>query len=202
MSQVDDLTAWLGKLNTSDTRAPDVIWKAYFEKLVRLARGRLGSLPRQVADEEDVALSAMNSFIQGARAGRFPKLDDRDDLWKLLVTITARKVCAQQRRHFAEKRGGGAVRGESVFLPGTDDVKPQGIDGVLGEEPTPQFAAQVAEECNHLLDQLDDPLLCDIARMKVEGYTNEEIAEEIGRNVRTVERKLALIRDQWSPDAS
>jgi DNA-binding CsgD family transcriptional regulator len=39
--------------------------------------------------------------------------------------------------------------------------------------------------------------LRDVAVWKMEGYTNEEIAGQLGRSVPTVERKLASIRKIW-----
>ena len=110
----DDITFWIRKLKDVDEEAAHQIWIAYFPKLVRLARSKLDSHPRRAADEEDMALSALNSFFRGAQAGRF-ELHDRNDLWKLLTTITLRKVGAEYRRHYAAKRGGGDVRGESAL---------------------------------------------------------------------------------------
>jgi len=194
----EDVRAWLEKLRTDDSQVAQEVWERYFSQLVRLAHRRMGELPRRSADEEDVALSAMNSFIQGARADRFPQLEDESDLWRLLVTITARKVSAQRRRHFAARRASGTVRGESVFAGAAGSDWGDGIAQVLGKEPTPQFAAEVAEECQALFEKLDDPLLRDIARWKMEGFSNEDIAAKLGRTVRTIERKLSLIRDCWS----
>jgi DNA-directed RNA polymerase specialized sigma24 family protein len=57
---------------------------------------------------------------------------------------------------------------------------------------------QVAEECQRLLGALDDDELKKIAVWKTEGYTNEEIASELGCVLRTVERKVQAIRRQWS----
>jgi hypothetical protein len=71
-----------------------------------MAHRKLKGIPRQEADEEDVALSGMASFCRCAAAGRFPQLNDRHDLWKLLVEITRRKAVAQMTRHYAQKRGG------------------------------------------------------------------------------------------------
>ena len=196
----DSLPLWLDKLKRDDPQAAQRIWERCFSQLVRLAHRRLGDLPRRSIDEEDVALSAMNSFIQGVRADRFPRLEDESDLWRLLVTITARKASAQRRRHFAERRSSGTVRGESIFEGVGDLEEGAGIGGVMGKEPPPEFEAQMAEECQTLFDKLDDPLLRDIARWKMEGYSNEEIAQKLGRTVRTIERKLRLIRDCWSMD--
>ena len=196
----DDISRWISGLQAGDARAAQAIWDAYFEKLLRLARRKFGNMPRRVADEEDIVLSAINSFIEGATAKRFPKLEDHTDIWKLLVTITARKVIAQRRRLLTAKGGAGLVRGESVFagrFATSDDV---GIGQILGSEPTPQFATQVAEEFELLLEKLknEDRVLHDIALWKLEGFTNSEIAEKLECNVRTVERKLALIRKTLS----
>jgi len=195
----DHAAVWLEQLQQGDSRAAQQVWERYFEQLVRVARRKMGGAPRRAVDEEDVALSALNSFVDGARAGRFPRLDDETDLWRLLVTITARKANAQRRRHFAVRRNRGRVRGESAFEDAAADSR-RGIENFPGQSPTADFAAEVAEECRALFARLDDPQLCDIARWKMEGFSNEEIAAKLGRNVRTVERKLALIRDCWSAD--
>ena len=68
---------------------------------------------------------------------------------------------------------------------------------IIGKEPTPEFAAQVAEECQRLLDGLGDDELRMLALWKMEGYTNAEIAAKLGRSQPTVERKLRLIRSRW-----
>ena len=198
MSNDDSVTHWLDGLRTDDDDAARAVWQRYFEKLVRLARRKLGGLPRREADEEDMALSAMHSLVRGAAAGRFSRLENRDDLWKLLVTITARKVSTQMKRHFAEKRGGGEVRGESVFRRQSDEDAGAGIERILDQEPTPEFATMMAEQCSELLEQLDNDTLRNVAVWKMEGYTNQEIAERLGCKLRTVERKLQMIRKLWS----
>ena len=86
------VTRFLGGLKAGEPEATRKLWERYFAELVRLARARLRDAPRVVADEEDAALSAFDSLCRGAGQGRFPQLDDRSDLWKVLVTITARKA--------------------------------------------------------------------------------------------------------------
>jgi hypothetical protein len=61
-----------------------------------------------MADQEDVALSAFDSFCRNAEEGRFPHLDDRDNLWRLLVVITARKASKLVRAEGRLERGGAA----------------------------------------------------------------------------------------------
>jgi DNA-directed RNA polymerase specialized sigma24 family protein len=65
---------------------------------------------------------------------------------------------------------------------------------VGGREPTSGFAAQVAEQCQRLLDSLADPELNTVALWKMEGYAIDEIAAKLGCTTRTVDRKLRLIR--------
>jgi RNA polymerase sigma factor (sigma-70 family) len=196
----DEVTRWLAGLAQGDQSAIERIWQRYYQRLVRLARKKLGDASRRAADEEDVALSAFHSFYRGATAGRFPRLDDRHDLWKLLVTITSRKAVAQLRHDHRQKRGGGRVRGESVFVHRGDSGGGAGIAEILGPEPTPEVAALVAEQCGQLLQRLRDETLRQIALYKLEGYTNEEIARLLDCAPRTVERKLARIRQCWAPE--
>ena len=193
----DEVTRWLGQLAEGDEAAAQRIWDRYYGKLVHLARRKLGDVNRRMADEEDVVLSAFHSFCRGVAAGRFPRLDDRHDLWKLLVIVTARKAVAQMRRTYRQKRGGGAVRGESFFERGDSSNRNAGIGDVLGEEPTPELAALLSEQCEQLLDRLEDESLRKIALAKLEGYNNEEIAVQLGCAPRTVERRLAQIRQRW-----
>jgi DNA-directed RNA polymerase specialized sigma24 family protein len=190
VSPEGSITRWLGRLRAGDPAAAQPLWERYFQQLVELARGRLRGAPRRAADEEDVALSAFDSFFRGAARGRFPRLADRDDLWRLLVVITARKALHLVRDEGRLKRGGGlASKGEDV-------------EQVVAPEPTPEFAAQVAEECERLLGLLGDGRLRTLALWKMEGYTSEEIAERFDCAVRTVERQLQIIRLLWEQGAA
>lgn len=197
MSETDDVTRWLHSMSQHSSQAMEAIWQAYFEQLAQFAKGRLAQAPRRAADEEDIALSAMMSFYKGAKAKRFPKLDDRHDLWKILLTITARKVQKRVRHQTAQKRGGGRERGESAFTASHSESDRAGIGEVLGNEPTPEFAASIAEEFQTLLTALDDPTLKEIALLKFQAFSNEEIAEQQQCAVRTIERKLRVIRSKW-----
>lgn len=192
MSSELELTKWLHRLENQPEEAMQRLWQAYYEKLVLFARRRLGSLPRRSADEEDIATSAINSFYQAAQNNRFPKLNDREDLWKILLTITARKASRAVRNQTTQKRGGGAIRGESVFANADSGG---GID--LAAAPTQAFGEIFADELLARLDELDDDRLKEIAVKKLEGFTNEEIAQDFGCAVRTVERKLVRIRAAW-----
>jgi len=147
-----------------------------------------------LADEEDVVQSAFHSFFRGVTRGRFPQLEDRDNLWRLLVVITARKALDQVARERSQKRGGGTGRDGSRISPEADPA----VEQIVGDEPTPEFAAQVAEEYQRLLDRLPEDSLRQVAVWKMEGLTNDEIAGRLDCSKRTVARKLETIRIIWS----
>src|SRR5271169_5329863 len=120
MASPDDgsVTKWIGDLKAGGDSAAQHLWERYFDRLVGLARAQLRASRRAgaIEDEEDAALSAFDSFCRGAASGRFPRLADRDDLWRLLVVITVRKVFGQLERRGARKRGGGRLVGESALI--------------------------------------------------------------------------------------
>jgi DNA-directed RNA polymerase specialized sigma24 family protein len=191
------VTRLIGALTGDETDlAAEQLWQLYFGRLVRLAQARLKAAPRGAADEEDVALSAFDSFCRGAVRGQFPRLSDRDDLWRLLVTITARKAADHLRRERCQRRGGGRVVGEAA-LDAADPEAGRWLEQVVGREPTPSFVAQVVDECRRLLEGLGDEELRTVALLRMEGYSNDQVAERLGCGLRSVERKLARIRTRW-----
>jgi DNA-directed RNA polymerase specialized sigma24 family protein len=196
MSTEDPVTLWIGQLKRGDPAAAQKLWEGYFHRLVGLARAKLRGASRRAADEEDVALSAFDSFCRGTGRGQFLRLGNREDLWQLLALITARKAADLIQHDRRQKRGGGHVLGESALL-GPDEAG-AGLDRAVDPAPAPDFATQMAEECRRLLDRLDDDDLRAVALWKMEGRTAEEIADLLGCVPRTVERKLRLIRNIWS----
>jgi DNA-directed RNA polymerase specialized sigma24 family protein len=192
MSADGSVTRCIAELKAGEQSAAERLWQGYFQRLVGLARAKLGPRARPLADEEDVALSAFKSLCLGAARGRFPQLRDRDNLWPLLVVLTARKAQDLIKHEQRVKRGGHA-HGDGR-LPGDGD-----LEAVLSREPTPEFSAMMAENCARLLDRLE-PAQRQIALLRLDGYTSAEIAARLGCALRTVERRLELIRRIWDQD--
>jgi DNA-directed RNA polymerase specialized sigma24 family protein len=196
MSSSEVATDWVRRLEAGDRAGAQKLWEGYYRRLVGLSRKKLRDTPRREVNEEDIALSAFDSFCRGVEQGRFPCLENRNDLWHLLMVITLRKVADQIKSRRAQRRGGGKVRGESAFV--TDDSdEGRGIEQAVGQEPSPAFAVAMAEQCEVLLRALPKDDLRSIALLKMEGYTNPQIAERLTCSLATVERKLALIRATW-----
>jgi DNA-directed RNA polymerase specialized sigma24 family protein len=196
MSEEDDeesgsVTVWITNLQAGKPEAAQQLWERYFGQMVGLARLKLRGAARRVADEEDVAMSVFDRFCRGVEQGRFPQLDDRDNLWRLLVVLTAREASNLRRDENRQKRGG---RPAGEAAPNPNDLK---LEEVISREPSPAFAAQLADVCQHLLAALGDDTLRAVAQAKMEGYTTEEIAKTLHYSSRTVERKLDLIRAIW-----
>lgn len=199
MSVEQSVTHWINELKDGDTSAAQRLWQYYFRHMVSLARRRLHGAPKRAADEEDVALSAFNSFCVGLQAGRFGDVTDRDNLWPLLVTMTARKAVDLIRHENRVKRGG------TGQADADDDRLVQiRLDEIFAREPSPEFAAQIAEQFTLLMQQLDaanDPQLHELALLKMEGHKNEEIAEQLSCTRRTIERKIRIIAAMWKRES-
>jgi DNA-directed RNA polymerase specialized sigma24 family protein len=192
MSPEGSVSRWLGPLREGDPAAAQQLWQRYFLSLVQLARRRLRQAPPRAVDEEDVALSAFDSFCRNARQSRFPRLEDRDDLWRLLAVITLRKAGHAQRDQGRQKRGGASrPAGES------EDEQAALLEQALSREPSPELAAQMTEEYERLLRLLGDEQLRRVALWRMEGRTVEEVAALAGCAPRSVKRKLQLIRTLW-----
>ena len=134
----NSVTRWISALKQGDQAAASGLWESYFRRLVGLARTRLHDVPRGIADEEDVALSAFDSFCRRAQTGQFPRLHDRDDLWQILALITVRKAIDLRHYEGRQSRGMGRVRS----LAG---LTREGLEAIGGDDPTPELAAQLAE---------------------------------------------------------
>jgi DNA-directed RNA polymerase specialized sigma24 family protein len=189
MSSQGSITCLLGPVRAGDPAAVQRLWEHYFERLVGLARTRLRGARPAGGDEQDVALSALASFCRNAERGRFLQLDDRDGLWRLLVVITARKAARLVRDERHEPRAPGGEAGADV-------------EQFLSREPTPEMAAQMADDYRRLLDSLGDRELEWVAVSRMEGLTVEEIAGRLGYVTRSIKRKLQTIRAIWEQEGT
>ena len=189
ISPEGSFTQMLSRLKTGDENAVKAVWDRFFEPLQRLAGDRVNARDRKVRDEEDLALSAINAFQECVRNGRYTSIENRNDVWHLLVTIVERKAIDHVRRERAQKRGAGNVRGDS-FSKGLNYY----ADVRLDHEQSVDFL----EHLNTSLRRLNDPELVEVVFRKIEGYSNLEIATRIGKSMSSVERKLRLARQIWT----
>jgi DNA-directed RNA polymerase specialized sigma24 family protein len=206
MESPGSVTRLIDQLRSPDKTTRDEaarqIWLRYFPQLLERARRKLYQRVRRREDEDDVLQNMYLSFCARIRRGDFHRadfrLEDRTDLWRLLVRMTLRKAQKVAARH---TRGVRDVRAEQAHAPagGDDPLQPDWAFQVMeASDPTPAQAAIFAEEYVRRLRALPEPLR-QVALWKLEGYTNQEIADKQRLNCteRTVERKLELIRKAW-----
>jgi DNA-directed RNA polymerase specialized sigma24 family protein len=197
------ITRWLQALKAGRPDAVEAIWRRYYDRVLAVARLRLRQGPHQaVEDGEDVALSALNGLADAAAQGRFERLDDRFDLWQILAGITVKKALQRRRWYNRWKRSGRPTSADRATSPerprhATPRVEHDFLTRAVSKEPDPEFAAILREQIEHLLGALPDPTLRQIAEWRMQGATNTEIARKLGRAVRTIERKVDLIRLVW-----
>ncbi|MEZ6141929.1 MAG: ECF-type sigma factor [Zavarzinella sp.] len=178
----ESITIWLKGIKSGDDKAAHQIWEKYFHRLVGVGRRIISKAHGITSDEEDVALSAFKSFCLRAREDRFPKLEDREDLWKILLTITLRKAFRNNRRTNMP------MNNEQQFA----------LEQLCAEQTAEETAFMIEEQLEHLLQRIDDPRIKELVLAKLDGKTNQEIAKQLNKSVSFVERKLQLLRQQWN----
>ena len=174
------MTKWIAALRHGDEASAKELWNLYFQRLMNFARSRMGAISTTVYDEEDAAISTFRVLCENLKSGKYPDIADGDEFWRLMLTVAVRKISRRMEYESAAKRSG------STNLDRIDESLAIARD-----------ASSMAIEYQELLSKLNDPNLERVAILKLDGYTNEEIATTINRTRRTVQRMLDLIRDLW-----
>ena len=176
-------------------RAARLIWERYFRGLLSLAQAHLDPRVRRREDEEDVVQAMYASFCRRQRRGDFD-LASRDELWSLLVTITLRKARNTAKKHGRDRRD---VAREQMIAGGDEaESSPWALEQMDAAGPSPAEAAVLNEALERRLEALADPDLHQIALLRLEGYTNREIAALHDSTERWVERRMERIRSKWT----
>ncbi len=189
MDENESFSALMQELRSGQHQAANAVFCRYAEQLVSLARRHLDERFANKVDPEDVVQSAYRSFFVRQRDGRL-EVENWQSLWGLLTLITLRK-CADRVRYFqADRRD---VNREAAGPKSTDD--PQPWQNAVGREPTPDEAAVLAETVERLLGGLDADER-PIVELSLQGYSTEEISEQLGRASRSVRRLRERVRLQ------
>lgn len=178
---------------------PDVmhdLFEVYFSRLVALAGTLLPNHQRRVADEEDLAMQVLASFLMDASAGRMPDLRSRQDVWRLLAKRITQRAAGHHRDQTRQKRGGGHVAGESAFRLPDGGWDPAGIAQVAEKN-----VDELGRIHSELLECLPSEELREIASLVLQGHSVRQISSRIKRSQATVYRKLTLIKDAWHKES-
>ncbi len=194
------VTRCIQQLKEGDSDAFQKIWDHYFEELLEVARGVMRQRKRwSIVDEDDIVQNALLSVCRGFPKNKsYENVNSRESLWPILVAITKFKVADNFRRENAAKRGAGRVVGEASLERESDSSNALGLAQLVADgAPAPQDIVEMSEQLHLLMALLPRDDLRHIARFHLEGWKNQEIAEELEISTRSVERKLALVRDAW-----
>ena len=194
-NQEDELVQ---RVKQGDKDAANELFGKYFDRVSRAARKRLKQRRLRGTDSQDIAASVFESLWKKVDRKQFSENDltTVDEFWRLLCTMIRFKTEDHVRREHADKRGGGQVRGESIF------VRPDGdhVPGLAGQSDGAMTADEMAAFQDHhqmMLELLDDAILQEVVTLRMEDNKVADIAKHFEKSERWVKRKLALIRDIW-----
>lgn len=174
-------------LGRGDQQAATELFGRFANRLIALAHTRLNPAMRRKVDPEDVVQSVFKSFFQKQAKGGLD-FQNWESLWGFLALLTVRKCGHKIKFYRADRRNFGQEQSGVLF---TEDSRRHWE--VITSDPTPSQAAVLTELVESLLSSLDEReqkilILC------LEGQTVEQISPQVGRSMRTVQRKLDSIR--------
>jgi len=187
-NKTQSVTRWITQLQRGDAAAAELLWQFLKTRLMRLATRQVGFSVSY--DKDDVALDAFATLCDGILKGRY-NIEDRNALWSLLGVITINGARKRSRNERRLRRGGGYTKTAK-----NDEV----LDGMTTNELSPEISFFAQEECERLLSILPNDGLKKLTVLKVDGYTNQEIAEILGCTRRSIQRRLKLIRQIWTKE--
>lgn len=197
MESNSTVTDWITQLRNGHSSACDKLWPFYLQKLTSLICNKLESSRTGVSDEEDVLIDTCEVCFRKIKEGVYPNIASRHDLWRMLTKIATRKSIDQIRR---SKKGIERLRQDSSFVHTADSTfEFNHIESAQGAEPTPEFAAMVADESRHRLAQLPEKMV-EVVKLRLQGFTLKEITEKTAISFPTVQRYLSHVREIWSQD--
>lgn len=164
-----------------DEAAAAVLHQRYGERLIQLARKRLSAKFQGRLDPEDVVQSVFRTIFRRTRNGAF-EFEKDDDLWKLLVTVTLNKVRNKVR---------GKKRDPNREVGQFDDS----LAAIMSGEPSTLDLVTFTDLLNEICGQLS-PIESELLTLRLEGFTQEEIASKNNVDVRTIRRRIGKIREK------
>lgn len=177
----------VARARSGDQQAAAELFNRFSRRLVLLAGSRLDRLVRGRVDPEDVVQSAYRSFFARLADGQFC-LDEWGEVWGLLVRITLRK-CGHKLEHARAARRD-ATR-EVALTASADDSSDAWQP--IARNPTPVEALVLAETVEALMSGFDEREQ-EIVGLRLQGHTEREISDAVGRSERTVRRVLERLR--------
>ena len=169
-----------------DQNAARQIVERYFDRMLMLARRRISQRLASRVDPEDIVQSVFRTFFVRLKDGQFV-FQDQDDLCKLLMRITLHKTLRQVAFHKAAKR-------DPTLETNQGQAHQEQLLTILDREPNAEATVTFLDQLEHFLDRLE-PETRQIIEMRLQGYTNDEISQQLGIYDRKIRRAVERVRD-------
>jgi len=176
-----------------DQRAAKMLYDRYVGLLLAQAKRRLSQRLASRVEAEDIVQSVFRSFFLRLQKGEY-QFDQGEDIAKLLLRITVNKTLRQVTYHQAAKR---ALQQETPQPTEANEALIQ----VAGRDPSPEEAVAYVDEVEHFLKQLPTEARR-IIELRLEGFSEREIAERLQISDRKVRRINERIRELAERDGS
>lgn len=190
MDDASSVSDWIERFRENGNEIAALkLWDRINPRVRELSRRWIRKIGLPVSfDEDDVTVSVFATFCDRLRSGQLPELNDRDGLWRLLILMTARKANDYAKMALAQKRTNGVKK---------PDVGLDAISELRDTQLEPSIEVMMEEQCQAMLKALGAPVLESVVLLKLEGYSNVEIAERLKYSRRTIQRMLELVKDIW-----
>jgi DNA-directed RNA polymerase specialized sigma24 family protein len=191
--QSGSVSGWISKMRSGDPDAIRSLVERYFSKIAQYSDHRIKNGIRVTDDGEDIAVTVLEIITRKVASGELPDLQDRDDLWLMMILIAQRSVIDRQRSELRRKKLA------SSMVTMTDLLESYNIElsEFLAQDDPKQKLVEILECWDDLVRSLPDDRSRQIAHLKMQGKTNKEIGEILEMVSRTVDRKVNSISNQW-----
>jgi RNA polymerase sigma-70 factor (ECF subfamily) len=163
---------------------PTLLYLRYAERLRALAARQSAPGLAARVDPEDIVQSVFRTFFRRAAQGQYD-VPQGEEIWKLLLVIALNKVRAVGAYHRAARR--------DVRQTAAGEAYDRALDSESGgDEGALAVLRMVIDEVLETLPASHRP----IVERRIEGYEVAEIAEQVQRSKRTVERILQEFRQK------
>lgn len=189
-SSIGSVTVWVKQLPEGDRAAQEAIFRRYQRPLVEYAANRLRQLGVRAIDADDVAQEVFLGLFRRTTDGKMPDLDDRDALW-----LKLRRICGDRVKDARRKR---TMATESA-LEGRANASVAGMAGVPNQDFDDCELALEHGLLQYYLRQRSTDLP-EIARLRMQGYSVEQIGELLRIPPRTVDRRIQLTQGDAGRD--
>jgi RNA polymerase sigma-70 factor (ECF subfamily) len=174
----------LWRFRNGQADAPTRLYLRYAERLQALADRQTSAELSRRLDPEDIVQTVFRTFFRRVAEGNYD-VPDGEEIWKLLLVIALHKIRDAGVYHKAAKR--------DVRRTSSGEANELAIQNAAGKDEAALAVLQMV--VNDVLEGLPESHQRMI-ELRIEGHEVAEIAREVGRSKRSVERVLQVFRQR------